>query len=772
MSFSASDTAAAVGAGPAGQPAATQPPAGGGARWLWVYLAVLVVTLISHLPEFSGWVTCNPIYSNYGLVAVSPLHLLGGGCSMDGNDGGTLQALGGRAAEMWLRGSLPWWNSLAGLGLPLAAEAQPAAFFLPFVLLLHFYSGIVILKLVMQLLAGAFIVALFRELGLGRAAACVGAILFSLNGSFAWFAHSPILPIPFLPALLFGLERCRTRAVAGRPGGSLWVALALAYSIVAGFPETAFMDGLLAAIWAIVAFVRTGAARRPGLVTKIFAGGCVGMALSAPAWISFADYLQIASTGIHAFAAQSSLPVGQAAALLLPTLYGPPYADRNAGSWAGDGGYFGSGLALLALLAMFSGRRLAALRWAMAGWIAFWLCAFFRVPLAHTIWTSIKPLNEVGVTRYAMPSLECAAVVLAALAIDDWCRARQGLRTMWAACLFATLTAVTLLVAAVERRLPPPPGAGQIYLVATLLEAAAVVLAIAWCMTRPPSRRGALAVAALVAIEATGQFMLPEFAGTLPNRLALAPIAYLREHAGLSRVYTLHEQLPINYGSWLGVASMQADSLPFANEWQLAAEAIGGDINDEVTGWTMTPASELASFRASINGLRAAGTRYVIVAAGADPFVARPEPGMNGVYGDGNAHIYELAGAAPYFETSGGSCQVSTFSRLHVRTQCAAPALLLRRELRLPGWRATINGGKAPIQPGNGANYFQQVALPAGQGDIRWRYAPPDADLIAWLFAFGVFGAGMLAAASACRGARDTSPAGPGGRLRSAASFF
>src|SRR5271168_4845166 len=116
----------------------SHPPRRSWRLWAPALLFVLAVPLLAHLPEIFGWVSCNPLSGAPGLLAAAPRFLLPGACTIDGNVGGTLQALGGAAANAWLHFHLPWWNPYAGLGLPLAAEAQPAAFFLPFVLLLHF----------------------------------------------------------------------------------------------------------------------------------------------------------------------------------------------------------------------------------------------------------------------------------------------------------------------------------------------------------------------------------------------------------------------------------------------------------------------------------------------------------------------------------------------------------------------------------------------------------------------------------------------------------
>ena len=106
-----------------------------------------------------------------------------------------MQALGGLAARDWLGGHAPWWNPYDGVGLPLAAEAQNGGMFLPFVLLLRLSTACCILKIAMQMAAGLAAWALLRQLGGSRWAAWLGGALFSLGGTFAWFAHAPILPI-------------------------------------------------------------------------------------------------------------------------------------------------------------------------------------------------------------------------------------------------------------------------------------------------------------------------------------------------------------------------------------------------------------------------------------------------------------------------------------------------------------------------------------------------------------------------------------------------
>ena len=136
----------------------------------------------------------------------------------DPNNGFTTQALGYRAALDWLNGTVPWWNYFSGVGLPLAAEYQPAVFF-PATLMLLLPNGMLLQHILLQILAGLGTYGLLRQLGLGRLAAVTGGLLFAFNGALAWFDHAPALPVPFLPWVLWGVERALAKAALGMRGG-------------------------------------------------------------------------------------------------------------------------------------------------------------------------------------------------------------------------------------------------------------------------------------------------------------------------------------------------------------------------------------------------------------------------------------------------------------------------------------------------------------------------------------------------------------------------
>ena len=188
-------------------------------------LAALAVILLApfliHGPELLGLVSCDPLARASRLteaLSTAP-HFLLSGCVIDSNDGFTLQALGHLSAEDWLSGRLPWWNPYSGAGMPLAAEMQPASFYLPFILLLHFADGVLYIKIVTQLLAGLGMFMCLRQLRASAGAAVLGALMFEFNGSFAWYGDTTILPVPFLPLLIAGIDRAREAALPPVAGG-------------------------------------------------------------------------------------------------------------------------------------------------------------------------------------------------------------------------------------------------------------------------------------------------------------------------------------------------------------------------------------------------------------------------------------------------------------------------------------------------------------------------------------------------------------------------
>jgi hypothetical protein len=102
--------------------------------------------------------------------------------------------------------------------------------------------------------------------------------------------------------------------------------VALALSLYAGFPEIVYLDGILAAAWMIVRLV--GLTRRALLayVRKLASGIVVGLLLSLPIMLAFADYLRVANVGSHATGFNNAfLPHVSASTLLFPYSFRPVF---------------------------------------------------------------------------------------------------------------------------------------------------------------------------------------------------------------------------------------------------------------------------------------------------------------------------------------------------------------------------------------------------------------------------------------------------------------
>jgi hypothetical protein len=61
--------------------------------------------------------------------------------------------------------------------------------------------------------------------------------------------------------------------------------------------------------------------------------------------------------------------------------------------------------------------------------------------------------------------------------------------------------------------------------------------------------------------------------------------------------------------------------------------------------------------------------------------------------------IYELPGARPYFELVQGQCNFHIEDRSTISANCSSQGQLVRRELYYPGWKASVGGRNARIEP-------------------------------------------------------------------------
>jgi len=345
-------------------------------------------------------------------------------------------------------GRLPLWNDASGLGAPLAANPNMAAWS-PLQLAPNLHPTPLVQDLAWLLrvfLLGLSTWALARVLGAGFAASCAAAVALALSGqTLDWIVHHPLNTDVFVPAalacaLLLGRDGLRTGAVSSR------LALAgLAGAVAAGLlgvkPQSALTG---AAFGGLVLAARArderwrSAPHRARRAALVVAGATLGAALAAVALIPFAESYLSASGLVRAGrSTQSEWTLPLAA---LPGLAGP---------WLVPDGvprppHAGVVVLALAALGVWRARR-TTLGWALAATAALWAARVFGlVPVSLA---GIPVLGSVSFVKYCFP-LYLALALLVALALAPARRAR------WLPVAGALAVAAELLILAPRDRPP------------------------------------------------------------------------------------------------------------------------------------------------------------------------------------------------------------------------------------------------------------------------------------------------------------------------------
>ncbi len=728
-----------------------------GGEW-WPVILIVVAVVVANGPALLHLVTVNPLVLDGGLGTSVTGHLPGLPY-IDPNAGFTTQALGHLAALDWLHGHVPWWNPYEGVGSPLAGEMQSGAFFPP-TLLLAVPQGMLALRIVLEVVAGLSTYGLVRTMGVGRAPSTTAAIAFALCGTFAWLFHAPFRPVAFLPLTLLGVEYALRSACDRRRGGWLVLAVALALSILAGFPETAFLDGLFAAWWALLRIL--GPARDSWFpaVRKLVAGAVTGAAVSAPLIVAFADYLPQADAGPHTGAiAYGSLPTAGLVQQILPYSLGPVFGFDStgtgsnviAGVWGNVGGYVTATLIAAALIGLF-GRRWRSLRIGLAAWIALCVLRTYGFqPVVHAL-APIPGIHSTAFYRYSAPSWALALIVLAALGIDDIGRAVTRRRVVAGSvavtgglCVWAAVVSWHQLTVAVG---PTASSTAHRHLYAgvSLVVALALLAVIAvasfrtLALARVRRRRHAAGrpaslgrarwwravVGLAVIVEVVLAYGFTYLSAPAPQRLQTGSVGWLQAHLGTYRFVTLGPIQP-NYGSYFGIAQASINDLPTPKAWAAYFASrldTNAPSNVYIGSGRANPAGPSAAQEIERNQVsyEVAGIRYVVEGASGRDVQGIPFPSPNSpawpagprlVYKDGVAEIWELPGAAPVFSVVAGTgahraaeaggpgpgshCGVAASGWDRATVTCSHTAVLVRRVQSMNGWSASVNGGSVPV---------------------------------------------------------------------------
>ncbi len=728
-------------------------------------LAVAGVVVIANLLYVVGVFDANPLGPRSGLVSAVTPGPAPGVPTLDLNDGFISQAVSHRAMLDWLHLQVPWWNPYEATGTPLAGEMAGAAFFPPTLFTL-LSGGQLYERMLLELLAGLSTFLLLRRLSVNRTVAVAGAVAFELNGTFAWFAHAPVNPIAFLPLLLLGVELSYAATLERRRGGWWLVAVAGALSVYAGFPETAYIDTLLALGWVLWRGGCLGPHRLRPFVAKLAAGAIAGTLLAAPLLLAFVNYANHGDLGVHGGVVGGvAIPPRGLSMLVMPYVFGPIFAYNDPAGvlstlWKEVGGYLSTSLLLFALLGLWSRRR-RGLKLILLGWIVLSVARIYDEPhLVSQVIGVLPGMSRVAFYRYAFPALELAVIILAALGLDDlasrpWSRARV---------VFAAAFALALVLLAIfgATALDHQLGSGHsLYSRASAIWAASILaIGAAATLVRSVGRR-TLLTALVVTVDALALFVVPQL--SVPTtKLNLTPVAYLQRHLGLQRFFTMGPIRP-NYGTYFGLGELDATDLPLPSSFTSYVHNRLDPYTDPLvfvgnnySGRPPTAPSTQSELLTNLANFRDAGVAYVLTPPGQT--LPMRSTGFQLVFRSPSTWIYHLHGAAPYFSASNPQCAIRPNGRQSVQLSCPSPTLLLRRETDFAGWSAQIDGHPRDVRRADGL--FQVVNVPTGLHHVTFSYAPPGENwgLLAFLAGCGwLIGAAMLRRRAGPRGQASAS---------------
>jgi hypothetical protein len=713
-----------------------------------VAIALIVLTVIlANAIYILGQGSIDPIAWT-AAIAHSTCGLVCGRPSIDANVGAITQPLGHLAALDVLHGHFPWWNPYEGLGQPLAGEMQSAALF-PLAWLLALPTGLLFLHLILEVAAGISTFFLLRRLSIPVVISGCGGILFALNGTFAWLANSVVNPLAFLPLLLLGVEVILDRAPEAKRKGWYLLATALALSLYSGFPEVAYFNALFAAVWAGVRLFSIPAQHRPRALRRLGVGVVGGVSLSLAILVPFIDFLRDSYVGGHTATIDGTWALTFRAIPMLfdPYVYGSLYQNpRLLVTWGELGGYFGASVVALAIVGA-QGRRLRGLRIALAVWTLFALFGEFNLLGARSLWNILPLVTTASLPRYIMPSCELAVIVLAVFGLADLAdKSSHAPRRAFLSTIFmiAVMSLALVLSRSLNQGLVLHGAQRALFALSAVLPFASLFLVAAVLVWRNPSTRVALVIAVVVS-ESLCLFFVPTLAAPAHVAVDTTPIQYLQQHQGEDRFVDLSVLYP-NWGSQFSLNALNAIDLPFPERFTVLIQRQlfpglrprNAFTRDSVL-YIPKQENELAEHLQSYED---ASVKYLLAPRSLTLSSELRALGVKAVLRDQTATVYQLPSTRPFFSTS-LPCRLASTTVDVVTVSCSKATTLLRTELSMSGWSASVNGHSTTIITVDGV--YQDVRVPKGTVTVVYSFLPPHehlalvVSLLAALFLAGSF---------------------------------
>lgn len=322
-------------------------------------------------------------------------------------------------------GTLPFWNPYQGLGQPMLGNGLSAALYpLNALLLVVPRTWWDLVYLVNWLLAAFFVTEYLRLIGCRREGIAVGGLAVIGSGFFQYYLamREVVAVAAWFPLLLYALER--TAREPGWRHRHLVLALAVACCLTAGQPESSFIALAFAAGYGLVTMAALG---RRGLrfAVDCAPGAVAGLLLSAPFWMTFADYAFKAFSNHPAGGPMSTIALDwrTAASYLFPQIFGriqtvPSETPVPGWVWDYSPGWMTIAAGLLAFAGLVTAlrerRRELVLNAAMGLLI---LAKTWALPGA-TVLAMLPLFDRVVYPRYASFVAAICAAILAGVGFD------------------------------------------------------------------------------------------------------------------------------------------------------------------------------------------------------------------------------------------------------------------------------------------------------------------------------------------------------------------
>ncbi|MFL6245422.1 MAG: YfhO family protein, partial [Thermoanaerobaculia bacterium] len=392
------------------------------------------------------------------------------------------------------RGEWPLWNAYNLCGHPLAAEAQSAPYS-PFTLLALLLPAAVSLTftVAIALFVAALSAFLFaRELGCSEGAALVAAAGWGLAASVVLYSHTAMgFATVYLPLILAAARRVVHQADFSS-GALLTTALALC--LLAGHPESLFLNVLVGCAYAIFELIQDRIKPWRPLAIALIAG-LVAAALCAvfllPLLEAFPQAYEVAIKSFQSQRSQGFSGIRAFAALardFFPYLHVRAWESPKIGLIGAETSAAGSIVLALAIYAIW--RKRSAETWFFAATALFCIAAGVRWKPISDALQHIPLLHITHHDRLAFAGALCL-VILAALGVDEILR-RDDRRAaaITLATVFVVLALGTWWLTRAVTLYPVPGGYGRYRIFAELFFLALAALMM-WSAGVPPAEQAA-----------------------------------------------------------------------------------------------------------------------------------------------------------------------------------------------------------------------------------------------------------------------------------------